>query len=135
MAGDLAVGEPGSRQGRRRPRETRPHRVQVRLSDLELEALEERAAGAGVSLPRLLVEAALVEPGASLMQMCGAPRRPRDLAALEDAVRALARVGSNVNQLARAANTGEAVGLGELADAVRAAVATVEAAADRLARA
>ncbi len=76
-----------------------PRRVvqKVRLSESEHVELRERAAALGVSVPRLMVEAALE-----------GRRTPTDrrneIAALFETRRLLATVANNVNQLARSAN-------------------------------
>ncbi len=75
----------------------------VKLSVAEDERLRERAAALGVSVPRLMVEAALsgVETPAARRQM---------IADLFEARRLLATVANNVNQLAKLANTSGEVG-------------------------
>jgi Bacterial mobilisation protein (MobC) len=88
------------RQGRaRRSREPAPRRVyqQVTLTEPEREQLRERAAGLGVSVPRLLVESALsgVETPSDRRGM---------IAELFEVRRLLATVANNVNQLAKVAN-------------------------------
>jgi hypothetical protein len=71
--------------------------VRSKLSDDERKQLRERAAGLGVSVPRLLVESALdgVETPTD---------RRRLVAELFETRRLLATVANNVNQLAKAAN-------------------------------
>jgi hypothetical protein len=69
----------------------------VRLSEAEREQLLAQAAELGVSLPRLLVEAALEG------RQTPAGRR-EEIAALFEIRRLLATVANNVNQLARSAN-------------------------------
>jgi hypothetical protein len=90
---------PASRGRRRRGRKPEPRRVsqQVLLSESERERLRERAAELGVSVPRLLVEAALEGRETPT-------DRRRELAELFEVRRLLATVANNVNQLARAAN-------------------------------
>jgi Mobilization protein NikA len=75
----------------------------VKLTPSEHEQLRERAAGLGVSGPRLMVESALsgVETPAERRQM---------IADLFEARRLLATVANNVNQLAKLANTSGEVG-------------------------
>lgn len=94
--------------GQRRSRgEDRTHRLSVRLSAAELRQLRERARARGLSVTRLLVDAALERP---------LPRAPAAVSeedrALVDGVLAelrevraeLARVGNNINQMAHGAN-------------------------------
>jgi hypothetical protein len=69
----------------------------VRLSEAEREQLLQRAAELGVSLPRLLVEAALEGRQTPT-------ERREEIAALFEIRRLLATVANNVNQLARSAN-------------------------------
>jgi hypothetical protein len=87
----------------RRDREREPRRVfqQVKLTEAERDQLRARAAELGVSVPRLLVEAALEG-------METPTERKRMVVELFEVRRLLATVANNVNQLARAANiTGE----------------------------
>ena len=83
----------------RRGRESAPRRVyqQVKLTGEERDQLRARAAGVGMSVPRLLVESALsgVET---------ATDRRRMIADLFEVRRLLATIANNVNQLAHAAN-------------------------------
>jgi hypothetical protein len=69
----------------------------VRLSEVEHRELRERAAALGVSVPRLMVEAAL--DGRETPT-----ERRNELATLFEIRRVLATVANNVNQLARSAN-------------------------------
>lgn len=84
---------------RRRGRDRLPRRVvqKVRLSEVEHRELRERAAALGVSVPRLMVEAAL--DGRETPT-----ERRNELATLFEIRRVLATVANNVNQLARSAN-------------------------------
>lgn len=80
-------------------------RHEVKVSVEEEARLVLLAAGLGVSVPRLLVESALAsERGVTVSE------RRDALAALLAAHRLLARVSTNVNQLARVANATGAVG-------------------------
>lgn len=80
----------------------RRHTVWVRLSDREKAQLEERAKAGGVSVPRLLVESALLGDAQT------AGERRQAIAELLGARRMVAAVGNNLNQLTRTANaTGE----------------------------
>jgi hypothetical protein len=101
------VGESGGEPVRARRRRARlaggrERRFYVKASDAEAERLLELAAGAGVSVPRLLVESTLAGGRGSVGE------RAAVLAELVALSRALGRVGVNVNQIARATNaTGE----------------------------
>ncbi len=77
---------------------------QVKLTTEEREQLRSRAAELGVSVPRLLVEAAL--DGRSQTPT----ERRLELAELFEVRRLLATVANNVNQLARSANISGEVG-------------------------
>ena len=92
---------------RGREDEPRDAYQQVTLTATEQQQLRERAAGLGVSVPRLLVESALagVETPAD---------RRAWIAELFELRRLLATIANNVNQLARTANT-----TGELPAAAR----------------
>jgi uncharacterized protein (DUF1778 family) len=97
--------------GRKRLRDAlaRPGQINVRVSDQEREALTAKAARAGVTIPRLMVEAALEGDGPEI-------RRERLALArsLNETRATLATIANNVNQLARVANT-----TGELGEAQR----------------
>jgi hypothetical protein len=100
----VSAGSEKASLGRaRRGREREPRRVfqQVKLTEAERDQLRARAAELGVSVPRLLVEAALEG-------METPTERKRMVVELFEVRRLLATVANNVNQLARAANiTGE----------------------------
>lgn len=82
MAADeslVRVSAPPQRQ--RRLDGGRPHKYTVRLSDEEQRRIEDRARAAGVSVPRMLVEAAVAsgvqstsERRALVVELCGARR-------------------------------------------------------------
>ena len=98
--GAMSAGPEARPKGRvRRGREAAPRRVyqQVKLTEEERDQLRARAAELGMSVPRLMVEAALsgVET----------PTERREwIAELFEDRRLLATVANNVNQLAKAAN-------------------------------
>jgi hypothetical protein len=89
----------GKARRTRRTGERRSHRVDVRLSDAERDLLAAKAQAGGVSVARLLVDAAVgvseVDPG---------ERAPGVMADLMRVRRLLANVAGNVNQLAHVAN-------------------------------
>lgn len=94
----------GGRRGARQRREPggRPYKHTVRLSEQEQAHIAARARGAGVSVPRLLVESALAGDAQT------ASERRALVAEFLGTRRLLAAVSNNVNQLAAAANaTGE----------------------------
>lgn len=100
--GRVSAGPESRPIGRaRREREAAPRRVyqQVKLTPDEQHELRSKAGELGVSVPRLLVEAAL--GGGSET----ATERRREIAELFEVRRLLATVANNVNQLARTANT------------------------------
>ncbi len=91
-------------EGARRPRWTarRPRVVTVRLLEEEHRALALLAADQGVSIPRLLVESARsTDRGQSITQRRAAMM---EMVAVR---RLLAGVANNINQIAKAANTGQ----------------------------
>jgi hypothetical protein len=93
--------------------------VPVRCLPEEREALKAKAAAAGLSLSSYLRFAGLGDPGIR------ARRAPTvNAQALAQAVAALNKVGSNLNQIAHALNAGQAAGS---ADAIRALQATRDA--------
>lgn len=98
----------------------RKNKVTVRMSDEEARFIQARALVAGVSVPKLLVEAALAGDVQTLSER-------RALAAeIVAARRLLARIGNNLNQLTRVANA-----TGELPPQL---VATMDATARTIAR-
>jgi hypothetical protein len=111
VTGDDALRRAAGSGGRKRLREAlaRPGQINVRVSEQERQALTAKAERVGVTIPRLLVEAALEGDGPEIRQERLA------LARTLNATRAtLATIANNVNQLARAANT-----TGELGEAER----------------
>ncbi|WP_432497807.1 plasmid mobilization relaxosome protein MobC [Kineococcus gypseus] len=137
-SGGASGGAPARRVGPRRRRENvggaRRHAHQVKVSAQEELALQVRAGRLGISVPRLLVEAALAEgapgdprgsrgtsgggAGGAGDGAAGGLRgvTPAERAALAQELfavrRLLAGVANNVNQLARVANTAAAHGAG-----------------------
>ena len=137
------------RRGRRRsysrgtPGQSRRRRFQygVRVSGEERAALEERAVASGVTVARLLVDAALERPLPPARAVVGAEELvvvDRAVGLLDDLIAELARIGNNINQLAHVANISGDVtierrlrgALAENGDAVR----RVRDVADELAR-
>lgn len=85
----------------------RPLVVKVRVSEVDAATLARLAEAAGVSVPRLMVEAALAGGGGT------ASERREVITELFKLVRLLGAVGNNVNQLARQVNaTGDVGGVG-----------------------
>ena len=93
----------GSR--RRRAQGGRPHRVVVRLTDDELVRIRGRAAVLGITVQGLLVESALTPPDA--VTGMTATERAHLLRELFRVQHKLAGAANNINQLARAANSGD----------------------------
>jgi hypothetical protein len=96
----VSAGPEARPKGRvRRGREPEPRRVyqQVKLTEEERDQLRQRAAGLGVSVPRLMVESALSDIETPT-------DRRRLVAELFETRRLLATVANNVNQLAHSAN-------------------------------
>ena len=103
----MSAGPDTRPKGRvRRGREPAPRRVyqQVTLTEAEREQLRARAAELGVSVPRLMVEAALEGRETPT-------ERKQQIAELFEVRRLLATVANNVNQLARLANTTGELGM------------------------
>lgn len=113
---------------RRRVQGGRSKRVVVRLTEEEHSVLVERAAAAGVSVPRFLIECGLDPTGVS-----PAERRAK-FATFMAVRRTLAGAATNLNQLARWANTEHQwpVGAAPAADAVAVAAARLEVAIGEL---
>jgi Bacterial mobilisation protein (MobC) len=117
---------PIARRGRRRanlPGGPRRHRVVVRVSDGELAELQALAGERGVSVPAVLVQSTL----AGGLEAAGAFEQLREELGL--ALRLVASISGNVNQLARQANT--AAGGVEASPVTAAQLAAVTAALDR----
>jgi len=98
---DATSGSKAKRQ--RREEGGRRHRPTVKLSDREYAVISARAESLGISVPRLLVESAMagsVQP---------VTERHALYSQLIAARRTLAALGNNLNQIARAANSGAAV--------------------------
>lgn len=76
------------------PQVRRPHAPKVRFSDEELAVLRERARECGRPVARYVRESAL-----------GSIPKARRHATEQELIRHLARIGNNLNQLAREANT------------------------------
>jgi hypothetical protein len=93
----------------------------VKVTVEQEERLQGLAAGRGITVARLLVESALAGGAES------AGARAAVAAELAVAVRALGRVGVNVNQIARVTNA-----TGEIQDGTAAALRAVEVAATGL---
>lgn len=104
----------------------RVHRHDVKVSAGEQGALLLRANAKGISIPRLLVEAALADE---------AGETPTDrravLADLFAAHRKLASMGNNLNQIARATNAGRELPV-ELQEPLQHTMAAIRQAAARL---
>jgi hypothetical protein len=126
--GDASVAKERKVARQQRKHGGRTHVVKVRLDDVEAEELARRAAVAGVTGPRYLVESALVGDRQSVSE------RRALMAAFMVAKRQVAGAATNLNQLAKVANSTGKVPV----EVMEAAVAMDElgevlgAAADRL---
>ncbi len=103
--------------GARRGTETRQRSrlVAVRCTDAELATITTAAARAGMTVGAFMRHQAIGTPGPRAL------RRPQvDRAELARVLAALGRFGSNVNQLARAANSGDIPARDELTEAATA---------------
>ena len=133
MAEEAPEETPAVRRVKRRRRANvvggRQHRHEVRVTPEEEALLMQRAVAARVSVPRLLVEAALAERGET-------PTERRDaVTTLFGLHRLLAGVANNVNQMTKALHgTGEMPAQApEVLAAVRRTAERIDAAIDRLA--
>lgn len=130
MAVEEARSEGTSARRQRRLPGGRRHKFTVRLSDGELAEIQARATSAGISVPRLLAEAALAGDART------ASERRALVVELLGARRLTAAVGNNLNQLTRVANaTGEIPAeLSATLHAVARTISRLESAADGLGR-
>lgn len=108
----VTVADQGSRFGGRRRRENAPggrhHAHKVRVTPEEEAALLARAGRLGVSVPRLLVEAALLDGETLESRSADTEWRHQVLTELFAVKRALGASAININQIAKVANaTGE----------------------------
>lgn len=101
-----AVSPPSGRSGSEKRQRGAP--VSVRLSDAERAAVKAKAAAAGLSMGSYLRLAGLGDVG---MRARRAPTVNAEL--LAQAVAALNKVGSNLNQVAHTLNAGRAAGSAE----------------------
>jgi len=102
----------------RRPRGDRPHSFRVRLSSEELAVMREAAGADGMAVGAWLVHVAMSAAGQRIDPEREAEARER-LGHLDAVRRDIHRPGANLNQIARAYNSGEPVAL-SFADAVMA---------------
>ncbi len=103
----------------RKERGGRQHEIKVRLTSSELDELRDRAESAGVSVARLLVESTLIGDRQTVSQ------RRATLAAFMVARRQVSGATTNLNQLARVANSTQRVPV-EVEEAAARMVRTVE---------
>lgn len=101
----------------------RKHVLKVRLTDEQRATVSRRASAAGVSMSRLMVEAALAGNART------ATERRAIVIELLGARRLAAALGNNLNQLARIANA-----TGQVPDQLPVALAAVERVLERLER-
>lgn len=93
----------------------RPHQSLIRWSDEEFARVTERADSAGLALAAFMRTAALGNPGPRAQR-----RPPADHKALREILGHIGRIGNNLNQIARALNSGDKASLPELDEALRA---------------
>lgn len=101
----------------------RQHAVRVRLNDAERVTLEEKASSTSLSLSAYMRTCALGKPGPRAKR---SPMLNQEIAS--DAIAALNKAGSNLNQIARAINENRAPPAPEIteaADAVRQAALSI----------
>jgi hypothetical protein len=107
------MGETTARRGTEKRQRSRL--VAVRCTDAELATIATAAARAGMTVGAFMRHQAIGTPGPRAL------RRPQvDRAELSRVLAALGRFGSNVNQLAHAANCGEIPARHELTEAATA---------------
>src|SRR5437773_2496391 len=92
----------------------RPRQSLIRWTDEEFALLTARADKAGFAVAAFLRAAGLGDAGPRAQR-----RPPADHKALRQILGHLGQIGNNLNQIARALNTGEAVSPQELKDALR----------------
>lgn len=129
-------GDEGGLRGRdrRHQRPCRRHRVNLRLTPAEHGALAAAARAAGLTVSGYAAAAALAAAAGVIAP--GSPAR-QALAELLAARTAVARVGGNINQIARAANAGVDLAPNQLASALRVATTAaqrIQTAAETLSR-
>ncbi len=117
MPGEAETPRPTRRM--RKERGGRQHEIKVRLTSSELDELRDRAESAGVSVARLLVESTLIGDRQTVSQ------RRATLAAFMVARRQVSGATTNLNQLARVANSTQRVPV-EVEEAAARMVRTVE---------
>ena len=93
----------------------RNRHILIRVTEDELAAIEARADASGLSIAAYLRATALGNPGPRARR-----RPPVNHVVLRQLLGELGRVGNNVNQIARALNSGEAASVAELREALTA---------------
>jgi len=92
----------------------RSHQSLIRWTDDEFSAISEKADKAGLAVAAFMRAVALGDPGPRAQR-----RPPADHKALRQILGELGRVGNNINQIARALNSGESASLPDLREALR----------------
>ncbi len=107
----------------------RQHIVKIRFTDAEYDAIAARAVGAGVSIPRLLVDSALIRRNHPIVVSSAL------MAELVGLRRLVANLANNVNQIARKLNSGGVPdsSIPVTADALRRALSRLDVALSGLA--
>ncbi len=93
----------------------RSHQSLIRWTDEEFTSVIDRADKSGLAVAAFMRAAVLREPGPRAQR-----RPPADHKALRQLLGEVGRIGNNINQIARALNTGEKANLPDLQQALRA---------------
>jgi len=95
----------------------RSHQSLIRWTDDEFTRITDKADKSGLAVAAFMRAAALGSPGPRAQR-----RPPADHKALRQILGELGRIGNNINQIARALNSGEKASLPDLQQALRAYV-------------
>src|SRR5208337_4397028 len=95
----------------------RSHQSLIRWTDDEFTSITDKADKSGLAVAAFMRAAALGSPGPRAQR-----RPPADHKALRQILGELGRIGNNINQIARALNSGEKASLPDLQQALRAYV-------------
>jgi hypothetical protein len=93
----------------------RSHQSLIRWTDEEFTAISEKADKAGLAVAAFMRATALGNPGPRAQR-----RPPADHRALRQILGEIGRIGNNINQIARAINSGDQANIPELQGALRA---------------
>lgn len=93
----------------------RSHQCLIRWTDEEFASISEKADKAGMAVAAFMRAVALGNPGPRAQR-----RPPADHRALRQILGEIGRIGNNINQIARALNSGDPVNPAELREALHA---------------